>query len=76
MHTSERVFESTIHDGLQSQPSLLRSRNDLAGRQEEAVATGIPQLKGVGVLDGLVVGPVNAATTGLVYDQNRMCFFR
>lgn len=57
-----------IHDSHQGQPSLLGGGNDLAGWQDETVTAGVPQLKGVGVLDALVVGPVNRATAGLVYN--------
>lgn len=60
------VLEGVIHDGHQRQPSLPGSGDDLIGRQDEAVPTRVPQLKGVGILDALVVGPVNGATAGLV----------
>ena len=65
------ILVGVIHDGHQSQPSLLGGGDDLIGGQEEAVMTGVPQLEGVGVLDALVVGPVNGATAGLVYKWNR-----
>uniref|UniRef100_A0A0E9UWM9 Uncharacterized protein n=1 Tax=Anguilla anguilla TaxID=7936 RepID=A0A0E9UWM9_ANGAN len=39
--------------------------DDLIGRQDEAVATGVPQLEGVGVLDALVVGPVDGRRRSL-----------
>lgn len=55
-----------IHDGHESQPSLLGCGEDLIGWQDEAIATSVPQLKGVGVLDSLVVGPVNGSPTSLV----------
>lgn len=55
-----------VHDGHESQPSLLGGGEDLIGRQDEAIATSIPQLEGVGVLDSLVVGPVNGSPTSLV----------
>ena len=68
-HTLVGVLGSVLHDGHQSQPSLLGGGDDLIGWQDEAVAAGVPQLEGVGVLDALVVGPVNGATTSLVYNQ-------
>lgn len=55
-----------IHDGHESQPSLLGCGEDLIGRQDEAIATSVPQLKGVGVLDSLVVSPVDGSPTSLV----------
>ena len=55
-----------IHDGHQGQPRLLGSGQDLVGREDEAIAARVSQLKGVGVLDALVVGPVNGTATGLV----------
>lgn len=65
---SVRVPEGMIHNGHQGQPSLPSGGDDLIGREEEAVAAGVPQLKGVGVLDALVVGPVNGVPAGLVYN--------
>lgn len=62
------VLQGVVHDGHQSQPGLSGSGDNLIGWQQEAIATSVPQLKGVGVLDALVVGPVHGATTGLVYD--------
>lgn len=61
---------SVVHDGHQSQPSLLGGGNDLIGGQQEAVEAGVSQLEGVGVLHSLVVSPVNGATAGLVCSQN------
>lgn len=55
-----------FHDGHQSQPGLLGGGQDLVGWEDEAVATSVSQLKGVGVLDPLFVGPVNGTATGLV----------
>ncbi|RXM31571.1 Coatomer subunit gamma-2 [Acipenser ruthenus] len=57
---------SMLHDGLNSQPGLLGGRNDLVGRQYKPISTSVTQFKGVGVLDALVIGPVNGATTGLI----------
>lgn len=56
-----------VHDGHQSQPRLLCGGDDLIGWQDEAIAAGVPQLKGVGVLDALAVGPVDGATAGWVW---------
>ncbi len=72
-HTLVGVLEGVIHDSHQSQPCLLGSGDDLTGWQDEAVTAGVPQLKGVGILDALVVGPVNGATASLVYNWNRYC---
>ena len=55
-----------LHDGHQSKPRLLGSGENLIGWQDESIATGVPELKGVGVLDTLVVGPVNGSSAGLV----------
>ena len=60
------VLAGVIHDGHQSQPSLLGGGQDLVGWEDEAVAAGVSQLKGVRVLDALVVGPVDGTATGLV----------
>lgn len=54
------------HEDHQGQPRLLGSGDDLIGRQDEAKAASVPQLKGVGVLDAVVVGPVHGAAAGLV----------
>lgn len=55
-----------LHHVLQSQPGLRGCRDDLIGRKDEAVATGVPELKGERVLDAEVVRPVDAAATGLI----------
>lgn len=60
------VLVRVIHDDHQSQPSLLSRGDDLLGRQEEAVRTLVPQLKSVGVLDTLLIRPVDGVTTSLV----------
>lgn len=67
IHTLVGVIISVVHDSHQSQPSLLSSGENLIGWQDEAITAGVPQLKGVGVLDSLVVGPVNGAAASLVY---------
>lgn len=69
-----RVLEGVVHDDHESEPSLPGSGDDLIGRQEEAEAPGVPQLEGVGVLDALDVGPVDAASAGLVCDSNRRLY--
>lgn len=55
-----------VHDGHQGQPGLLSSRDDLIGWQDESVSSCVSQLKGEGVLDALVVGPVDGAAARLV----------
>ena len=60
------MVTDVLHDVFQSQPGLCGSGDDLIGWQDEAITAGVPQLEGVGVLDSLVVGPVNGVTTGLV----------
>lgn len=54
------------HEGHQGQPGLLGSGDDLIGREDKAVAAGVSQLKGVGVLDALVVSPVHGGAAGLI----------
>lgn len=66
MSTSVGMITDVLHDVLQGQPGLGGGRDDLTGRQDETVASGVPQLEGVGVLDAQVVGPVDAATAGLI----------
>lgn len=63
---SIRMVTDVLHHVLQSQPGLRGCRDDLIGRKDEAVATGVPELKGERVLDAEVVRPVDAAATGLV----------
>lgn len=61
-----RVVLGVLHDGHEGQPGLLSSRDDLIGWQDESVSSVVSQLEGVGVLDALVVGPVDGATACLV----------
>lgn len=61
-----RVLEGVTHDCHQSQPSLLCGGNNLLSRQQETVEAGVSQLKGVWVLDALLIGPVNSISTCLV----------
>ena len=65
------VVLGVLHDDHEGQPCLFSGRDDLVSRQEEtttAIGTGMQrsQLKGVGVLDALVIAPVNGVTTSLV----------
>ena len=60
-----------LQDGQKPQPRLLGCGDDLGGWQQETIAPCVPEFKGEGVLDALVVGPVNAASTGLVWGGNR-----
>lgn len=66
MPSSVGVIADILHDVLEAQPGLRGGGDDLVGRQQEPVPTRVPQLEGVGVLDAHVVGPVDAATAGLV----------
>lgn len=50
-----------LHDGLQAQPGLLCSGDDLVGWQEEAIVPSISQLKRECILDAIIIRPVNAA---------------
>lgn len=54
------------HDDFQCQPCLLGGRDDLFGREQEPVAPRVPQLKGEGVLDALIVRPVNGSSARLI----------
>lgn len=63
-----RVVTDVFHNMLQSQPGFGGGGEDLIGWQDETIAASISQLEGKGVLNTQVVGPVNAATTGLVDD--------
>lgn len=65
------MVHGVLHDGLQCQPCLLGRGDDLGSWQQEAIAPSVPELKGVGVLDALVVGPVNGASTGSVWGRSR-----
>lgn len=60
------VLGGVAHKGHQGQPGLLGSGDDLIGREDKAVAASVPQLKGEGVLDALVIGPVHSDATGLI----------
>ena len=64
-------MQRVLHDGQKPQPCLLGRGDDLGGWQQEAIAPRVPEFKGEGVLDALVVGPVNAASTGLVCGRSR-----
>lgn len=55
-----------LHHVLQSQPGLGGRRDDLIGWKDEAIATGVPELKGERVLNAEVVRPVDAAATSLI----------
>lgn len=57
------------HDDLQRQPRLLGGRHDLAGRQQEPVAPRVPQLEGEGVLDALIVRPVDGSSARLILGE-------
>lgn len=50
-----------LHDGLQPQPRLLRSGDDLVSWQEKAIGPGISQLKCECKFDAVVIRPVDAA---------------
>lgn len=63
---SIRMVTDVLHHVLQSQPCLGGCRDDLIGWEDEAVATSVPKLKGKRVLNAEVVGPVDAAATGLI----------
>lgn len=55
------VVPHVLHDGLQAQPGLLCSGDDLVGWQEEAIVPSISQLKRECILDTIVICPVNTA---------------
>lgn len=54
------------HDAPQPQPGLLGGGDNLIGWQQEAVVPGISQLKCEGVLDAIIVRPVDAAAASWV----------
>ena len=63
------MITDVLHDVFESQPGLWGGGDDLSGRQEETKVTGVPQLKGEGVLDAFVVRPVDAAAAGLIWEE-------
>lgn len=62
------------HDDLQCFPCLLSSGDNLAGRQQEPIASRVPELKGEGVLNALIVGPVDGSSTCLILVRNEQNF--
>ena len=60
-----------LHDSHHCQPGLLSSGENLIGGQDETVATSISQLKTKGVLDALVVGPVNGTAASLILEREK-----
>lgn len=60
------MVTDVLHDVLQSQPGLRGGGDDLAGWQDETIATSVSQLEGEGVLDAHVIRPVNAAAAGWI----------
>lgn len=65
------MIQGVLHDGQKRQPRLSGRGDDLGGRQQEAVVPSVPELKGEGVLDALAVGPVNSASTGLIWGRSK-----
>lgn len=55
------VVPHVLHDGLQPQPGLLCSGDDLTGRQEETIVPHVSEFKRERVLDAIVICPVDAA---------------
>lgn len=60
------VILGVLHDGPNRHPRLLGRGDDLRGRQQEAIAPSVPELKAEGVLDATVVGPVDSDPTGQI----------
>lgn len=60
------MVTDVLHDVFQSQPGLRGGGDNLIGRQDESIAAGVPQLEGKGIFDTSIVGPVDAAATGLI----------
>lgn len=60
------VIPGVLHDGPNCHPRLLGRGDDLCGRQQEAIAPSVPELKAEGVLDATVVGPVDSDPTGQI----------
>lgn len=60
------MVQRVLHDDLQRQPRLLGGRDDLFGGEQEPVAPRVPQLEGEGVLNALVVRPVDGSSARLI----------
>lgn len=71
---SVEVTPCMCHDDLQCFPCLLSSGYNLAGRQQEPVASCVPELKGEGVLNALIVGPVDGSSTCLILVRKEQNF--
>ena len=54
------------YDDLQRQPRLVGGRDDLFGGEEEPVAPRVPQLEGEGILNALIVRPVDGSSARLI----------
>lgn len=65
------MVTNILHYVFQTQPCLRGGGDDLIGWQEESVASGVPQLEGKGIFDANVIGPVDAATTGRVWEERK-----
>lgn len=61
------VIQGVLHDGLNRHPHLLGRGDDLCGRQQEAIAPGVPELEAEGILDAAVIGPVNGDPAGHIW---------
>lgn len=55
-----------LHDGLEPQPGLLCSGDDLVGWQSEGIETSISQLKRERILDAIIICPVNSVPTSCI----------
>lgn len=63
------LVEVLLHVGsdvLHSQHGLLTSGLDLGLREQETIATSVTELKGVGILNTQVIGPVIRASSSRV----------
>jgi len=63
------VVSHILHDCFQTQPGLLCSGDNLGSWKEEPIATRVSQLEGKWEFDAIIIAPVNAASTGLVWKR-------
>ena len=60
-----------LHDGLEPQPGLLCSGDDLVGWQNEGIETSISQLKRECILDAIIICPVNSVPLAVSVKSKR-----